>query len=429
MSLSAPFKRFLSLHLSMNATLSPTQPLSTAQLETQRPIKVSIVASDLSSSGAGRWGGGVRPFLLAQALQQLGHQVEILGFANDSDGLVANSDFPIKVIRKQTYPGFMGSARQLMGQIEGDVAIAYKLKPSSFGLLLLYRMRRKCPVILDIDDWELSWHGGDSWQYPGSSWQLCKDIIKPDGALRNPDHPLYLQWIEKFAARADAVTLHTQFLQSRFGGSYVPNGKDTTLFDPTLYDPQASRDRYGLSDYKVLMFPGAPRPYKGVEDVLEALDQMGRDDMRLVIVGGSPYDQYDDYLMKRWGKWIVKLPKSSYAHMPNIVAAAHVIVVPQRDTPAALAQFPLKITDGMAMAKPVLATRVGDIPEILGDTGYLVDSESPTQIATQLDNIFQDLEAANKKGLQARKRCVERYSIEAMAIQLQAVLSAVGVSR
>lgn len=394
----------------------------------KHPLKISIIASDLSKSGAGRWKGAVRPFLLAQAFQLLGHQVEILGFANDGEGLPAEPDLPIKVFKKATYPQFFGAANQLLSQIEGDVVLAYKLKPSSFGPALWYKLRKKCPVILDIDDWELSWHGGDDWRYPGSFLQMGKDILKSDGAMRNPDYPMYLQWIEKLTPRADAITLHTQFMQARFGGHYVPNGKDMALFDPDKYDAQQSRDRYNLSGYKVLMFPGAPRPYKGVEDVLAALDQLGQADMRLVIVGGSPYDRYDDYLMEHWGKWIIKLPKYPYSQMPDIVAAAHVLMVPQRDTPAAKAQFPLKLTDGMAMAKPVLASRVGDIPTILGDTGYLVDPESPDQIATQLSVIFQDLAAANLQGQRARSRCIEHYSIDAMATCLQQILAGMGLS-
>jgi glycosyltransferase involved in cell wall biosynthesis len=407
----------------MNSVPTPVQSSKHLFPEAARPLKVSIVASDLSKSGAGRWQGAVRPFLLAQALQYLGHEVELLGFADEGDRLPADPNLPIKVIPKATYPRFLGAARRLMSQIEGDIVYAYKLKPSSFGLALLYKLQKKCPVILDIDDWELSWHGGDQWRYPGSFWQLCKDILKPDGALRQPDYPLYLQWIEKLTASADAITLHTQFIQSRFGGSYIPNGKDMALFDPSRYDPQQSRDRYGLAEYKVLMFPGAPRPYKGVEDVLKALDQLNQSDLRLVIVGGSPYDDYDDYLIENWGKWIVKLPKAPYSEMPSIVAAAHVLMVPQRDTPAAQAQFPLKLTDGMAMAKPVLATRVGDIPAILGDTGYLVDPEAPDQIAAQLSLIFADLAAANQQGARARQRCLEHYSIAAMAAHLQTILA------
>jgi glycosyltransferase involved in cell wall biosynthesis len=171
------------------------------------------------------------------------------------------------------------------------------------------------------------------------------------------------------------------------------------------------------------MFPGAPRPYKGLEDILIALEQLNQDDIKLVIVGGSPYDEYDDQLIQRWGKWIIQLPKTPAIMMPEVVAAAHVVVVPQRDVPAAQAQFPLKLTDGMAMAKPILATKVGDIPEILGETGYLVESGSPEQIAQTLTEIFNNFGDAQAKGLQARQRCIENYSIDAMAIILEEVIN------
>lgn len=142
-----------------------------------------------------------------------------------------------------------------------------------------------------------------------------------------------------------------------------------------------------------------------------------------MIVGGSPYDQYDDQLIERWGRWIIQLPKTPAIMMPEVVAAAHIIVVPQRDVPAAQTQFPLKLTDGMAMAKPILATKVGDIPEILGETGYLVESDSPEQIAQTIERIFDNFEDAEAKGWQARQRCIENYSIDAMAMILEEVIN------
>jgi glycosyltransferase involved in cell wall biosynthesis len=170
------------------------------------------------------------------------------------------------------------------------------------------------------------------------------------------------------------------------------------------------------------MFPGAPRPYKGVEDILTALEQLNWPDLRLVIVGGSPYDEYDQQLIERWGKWIIKLPKAPYSQMPEIISAADCIVVPQQDVPAAQAQFPLKLTDGMAMAKPILATRVGDIPRIVGDTGELAEPSNPAQLAQGVEAIFSDLDRANARGQRARSRCVEHYSIEAMARTLAEIL-------
>ncbi|MDT9232888.1 MAG: glycosyltransferase family 4 protein [Limnospira sp. PMC 737.11] len=391
-------------------------------------MKVSVVVSDLSSSGAGRWGGGVRPFLLAKALQKMHCEVEIVGFCPpDQQGLISSTDLKIIAIPSYpSYPRFFASAQKLLSHITGDIIYAYKVKMTSLGLSWLKKsLNPSRKLILDIDDWELSWSGGDKWRYKPSVRNIARDILKSDGAFRQPDHRVYLKWAENFVSKADAVTIHTQFLQNRFGGIYLPNGKDTELFDPSLYNPQISREKYGLSDYRILMFPGAPRPYKGVEDVLMALDLIDQSDFKLVIVGGSPYDNYDDILMETWGRWIIKLPNFPAEKMPEIVAAAHVIVVPQRDHPATRAQFPLKLTDGMSMAKPVLASRVGDIPEILGDTGYLVEPNSPEQIADTLQLIFQDLHVANDRGLQARKRCVELYSIEAMANVLSNVIDQV----
>ncbi|MEL6248411.1 MAG: glycosyltransferase family 4 protein [Cyanobacteria bacterium J06627_15] len=384
--------------------------------------KISIIASDLSSTGAGRWQGAVRPFLLAAALEKLGHTVEILGFVDDPATEKFSASVPIKALARRPYPRFLRSAQQLIAAVEGDVIYAYKPKPSSFGIGLLAHWQTKKPLILDIDDWELSWHGGDKGKYPESWRQVVRDLVPANGALRQPDHPLYLRWIERQVANANAVTLHTRFLQNRFGGYYVPNGKDTDLFDPNRYSAEASRAKYGLTDYKVLMFPGAPRPYKGLEDLLLALDQLNQPDYRVVIVGGSPYDDYDQMLIKRWGRWIIQLPKCGYDRMPEVVSAAHVVVVPQRDTPAAQAQFPLKLTDGMALAKPILATRVGDIPDILADTGYIVDSNSPEQLAQALKTIFSDFSAAEQKGQQARARCINHYSIDAMAKALRPIL-------
>ncbi|MDY7004314.1 MAG: glycosyltransferase family 4 protein [Cyanobacteriota bacterium] len=387
-------------------------------------MKVSLVVSDLSSSGVGRWGGAVRPFLLSQALKKLQVEVEIVGFISGEEQQLATDreNSIIAIDSHNYYPKFLLSAKQLLDKITGDIIYAYKLKPTSLGLSLVRKMQTHRPVFLDIDDWELSWYGGDNWKYHPNIKQLARDILKPEGALRQPDHPFYLKWIESFVSKADRVTLHNQFLKKRFGGTYLPNGKDTTLFDPTKYDPEVSRTRYGLNNYKILMFPGAPRPYKGVEDVLIALDNINQPDLRLVIVGGSPYDDYDRQLMEKWGHWIIKMPKYPPTVMPEIVAAAHIIVVPQRDTPEAQAQFPLKLTDGMAMAKPVIATKVGDIPEIVSDTGYLVDPSSPEQIAEQIELIFNDLATANIKGMKARKRCIKYYSIDAMAAILSELI-------
>lgn len=387
-------------------------------------MKVSILVSDLSEQGAGRWGGAVRPFLLAQALQKLECQVEVLGFVNHiNPRLQSTESLPIHQILGNPYPGFLQSAWQLCRKIKGDIIYAYKPKVGSYGVGLVYHWLTRKPLLLDIDDWELSWHGGDRYQYQPSIKQLARDIFKADGALRSPDHPWYLQQLERWIPWATQITTHNRFLQDRFSGILIPNGKDTLLFNPEMIDPELTRQQYGWQNYRILMFPGAPRPYKGLEDILTALDQINDDRYRLVIVGGSPYDDYDNQLLKIWSRWIIQLPTTPYVEMPKLIAGSDLIVIPQRNHPSAQAQFPLKLTDAMSMAKPILATRVGDIPEILGDTGYLSNPEDPSGLAQQIETIFSDLTIAQKKGEESRLRCRKYYSIEAMAEILNKVLN------
>ncbi|MBW4539845.1 MAG: glycosyltransferase family 4 protein [Myxacorys chilensis ATA2-1-KO14] len=380
-------------------------------------MKVSILTPNFSK------GGVDRAYLLAQVLRSLNHDVEILGFLfGEKIYPEPPPDLPI-VCLPGNQPPLFASVRHLLSRIDGGVVYAVKPKPASFGVALLKKLQMRCPVILDIDDWEMSWMGGDEWRYRPGLKQFARDVLKSDGALRSLDHPLYLQAMEKLVSRADAITVDTQFLKNRFGGVYLPNGKDTSMFDPQKHDPEESRRKYGLSDYRVLMFPGASRPHKGLEDVLVALDRLDQPDLKLVIVGGSPYDDYDRHLIEKWGRWVIKLPPAPFWQMPEIVAAAHVVVVPQRDTVTAQAQFPIKLTEGMAMAKPILASRVGDIPEILGNTGFLVNPGSPEHIAERISEIFQDWDLAQDRGLQARERCLAHYSVNAMAPIVENLLS------
>jgi glycosyltransferase involved in cell wall biosynthesis len=378
-------------------------------------LRVSVVAPDLAG------GGTTRVYSVATALQQLGCEVTVVG-AQFAPQLYPLPPQTLKVcaVPCDRSLRYAAALPKLLSHLTGDIIYAIKPRPTSFGTGLLKKLTAGRPLLLDIDDWEMSWQGD---RYRPSPKQLARDLLKPNGALRNPEHALYLEWMENLVARADEVTVSTKFLQQRFGGHYLPNSKDTDVFDPSRYNPAQSRQKYGLADYQVLMFPGTARPHKGLEDVLIALDQLNRKDLRLVIVGGRKPDSYEDDLMARWGQWLIKLPRFSMDEMAEVVAAAHVVVVPQRDAETAKAQFPLKLTDGMAMAKPILSTTVGDIPEILGDCGYLAAPESPEQLAAQLAIILDDLEAANRKGRQARERCVDHYSIARMAQRLESVLA------
>lgn len=376
--------------------------------------KITIILGDVSAKGAGRWeGGSTRPFILARGLSRAGFEVDFVGFNWEGDcSRKELGGFPLSEIRGRAFPFLLFTLVLNLKLIKGDMIYAYKPQVCSFGFALLKRFFSKKPVVLDVDDWELSWHGGDDWKYQPSFKQLVLDLIKTRGGLRDPYFPSYVKKMESYIPQANKVTTHNTFLQSRFGGELVANAKDTEHFDPSKYDISHSKKKYSLDNFVSLMFAGAPRPYKGVEDLLEAMEILARDDLRLVIVGGSPYDDYDSYLNDKWGRWIIRIPAKTYFEMPEVISAADIVVVPQRDSDETRAQFPLKLMDAMSMAKPFLTTRVGDIPEIIGETGFLVEPGSASQLADKISWILDHPDEAKAKAVLARKRCKEFYSLD-----------------
>lgn len=169
-------------------------------------MKVSLLAPDLSG------GGGTRVYLLGQVLQKLGYEVKVYGFLFGKKIYpLPPANLPVQTVRGCHYPQVLASVRELLKVIDGDIYYAVKPRPTSFGIALLKHLFSRCPVLLDIDDWEMSWFGGDEWQYRPSLKQLARDILKNDGAFRDPQHPFYLKWMERLIERADTITVDTTF--------------------------------------------------------------------------------------------------------------------------------------------------------------------------------------------------------------------------
>ena len=163
------------------------------------------------------------------------------------------------------------------------------------------------------------------------------------------------------------------------------------------------------------MFMGTPRAHKGIDDLIKAFESLNHSDLRLVFIGAEP--SFNPRQEK-----IVVLPKTSFNALKKHLSAADILVVPQRDITDTQGQTPAKLFDAMAMAKPVITTRVSDIPEVLGGNGYLVEPGNPNELASALQHVLDHPDEANKKGIAARKRCIELYDIKVMEKKLQALI-------
>ncbi len=84
--------------------------------------------------------------------------------------------------------------------------------------------------------------------------------------------------------------------------------------------------------------------------------------------------------------------------------------------PALMEGFGIAVLEAMAMARPVVATAVGGVPEIVrqGETGLLVPSGDPEALTSAVINLLTEPELRAKFGRAGRERVLKDFTVEAM---------------
>jgi glycosyltransferase involved in cell wall biosynthesis len=217
--------------------------------------------------------------------------------------------------------------------------------------------------------------------------------------------------MERLVGFADAISVSNRFLQNKFGGTLLPHCRDTSILDPIKFEPNRIKEELGFPGKKILMFLGTPRPHKGIEDLLSAFKKNKDLDLRLIIIGVENKREFLKEVDLSVRDRVAVLSKTPFDKLPEYLSAADIIVIPQRLTSDSIGQIPARLFDAMAMGKPIVATRISDIPEVLGGCGYLVDPNDPSQLASAIQYIMSHPDEARLKGLAARERCKKIYDI------------------
>ncbi|MEW5899567.1 MAG: glycosyltransferase family 4 protein, partial [Bacillota bacterium] len=345
-----------------------------------------------------------RVYILAGMLRHCNYRVEIVG-PMSGNGIwepLAGIDIPVKAFKAANLPAFIRSLPDLCRSVEGDLIYAVKPLPTSFGAGLALKIRRGAPLVLDIDDWE---KGFFLVQKP---WKrFLKGLLK----LGRPHSYFHAALMEKLIPLADALTVASSFLQRRHGGIIVPHARDTGFFKPGQKTRKPLPFIGELASKKIIMFLGTPRPHKGLEDLINAVKLLNNPGIALIIIGAA--DNSRSRQAKEAG--IILLGKQPFHTVPDLLAAADLVVLPQRAEPCAEAQVPAKVFDAMAMGKPVIATAVSDLPEILDGCGIIVPPGDPRALARQINLLLHNKELADALGQAAHRKCVEQYSWDAVS--------------
>lgn len=160
-------------------------------------------------------------------------------------------------------------------------------------------------------------------------------------------------------------------------------------------------------------FVGALLEIKGIEYFIEAAAEIlkKQPETGFIIVGGEKEEGYLEKLEQKVKKLALKSHFLFAGHrddIPNIMASFDVLVVPSLEEP-----FGYVNIEAGASGVPVVASRVGGIPEIIvdGETGFLFEAKDSRQIAEKVCLLLDDQELRESFGRAAKERVQKEFSV------------------
>ncbi|MGO9317254.1 MAG: glycosyltransferase [Terracidiphilus sp.] len=264
--------------------------------------------------------------------------------------------------------------------------------------------------------------------YPANMAARLLKIMFPGAAVLSTVHNVYEgSWLRMLAYRlTDPLSRHTTAVSQAAADRYMrikaipeskssvlANGIDIMKFTPNPERRAGLRAEMGVSEEFIWLTAGRIAPAKDYPNLLGAFARVRAfvPTACLWIAGeasgaGSAAIQAVADDLGDSVRWL-----GLRRDMPALLDATDGFVLA-----SAWEGMPLVVCEAMAMEKPVVATDVGGVRELMGDAGVLVPAKSPESLAEAMLEMMQRTESERRKlGLAARERIAAKFSMDAKA--------------
>ena len=231
--------------------------------------------------------------------------------------------------------------------------------------------------------------------------------------------PDYRTAIEHALVHSDAVTAVSESLRDQTQETFrlkrpievIPN-----FFTPNK--PRRSREEVrrelGVADEFLVLHMSSLRPVKRIDLLLRTIAMSkNRDRLRLFILAGGPFDSYET-LLDQLGLRDCLILRQNTAVVDEYLEAADAGLYTSE-----YESFGLSILETMLYGKPVIAFRVGGIPEVLGESYPLCSFGDVSAAAARLDALIESPNLAREVGESSRHRAREMFSADRIVPQYE----------
>jgi spore coat protein SA len=244
--------------------------------------------------------------------------------------------------------------------------------------------------------------------------------------------------VEAFLACSNYVMEQERQRLGTGAGAHIVmyNGVDTGVFRPKwerAEEARAIREHYGLGGEPVVLYAGKIRESKGVGLLLAAMYRVWKKFPRalLVLVGGTEFGRgrtkRETPFFKQLREQVAQAPGRviltgfiPHEDMAQTYLLGDVFVAPSQKPEG----MPMVLLEASACGLPLIATRLGGIPEVVqdGENGILLDTPpDPGELAGKIIGLLKDSELSQRLGQKARERALERFSWQRIAQEQEAV--------
>ena len=204
---------------------------------------------------------------------------------------------------------------------------------------------------------------------------------------------------------------------------YIPNGIDPSRFDDPAIDRtiyfERSPDTCTIGSFSPL------RPEKNIGRLIEAFAELAkfRSEVRLIICGDGPERNRLEELAKRLGM-AERVSLVGHVSRPETVMGAFDLFAMTSDTE----QMPYAVLEAMAARRAIVATAVGDIPEMVAEENrqFIVPRDDRGQLVSALAHLCANPDLRRRLGNANRLRVEQSFTIQQMVASFQRAIANVG---
>ena len=346
-------------------------------------------------------GSGIVGSELGRDLAERGHNVHFISSFLPTRLTELNERIHFHEVEMMSYPLFEHQPYDLaLATKMATVARAEKLDlfhvhyaiPHSISAILAresIKQKRYVPVITTLHGTDITLVGADRSYLPITRYGLQQS----DGVTA----------VSKFLKQATIETFDFDEIE------VIPNFICPTHYTRTPDSPL--RKELAPNGERLLVHVSNFRPVKRAADCVEILAMVrgGGENARLVMVGDGPERSAVYYHAEQLGMEEHTVFVGKQANIAEYLGVADVFLLPSE-----LESFGLAALEAQACEVPVIATRIGGIPEVIneGESGFLSEVGDVAKMSADTLRLLRDEDMRRSFGERGRELAVQRYSTD-----------------